>query len=207
VDPANLSFPYFSHHAGFPILRELYSINQQMKFEDGGPVIKSLGKDLALAWFPTHIRLVNSAAEAAARMRQLKPEELRATVFSSVPARACPLGTVVAKTDVTQGLAELVTLTTEPGCLLIVSLNFSERLEAKAGAVSLPIFPLDGVLTGISVPAGETRITLAALPRISPRAERSLIWIGLVLGFAAILASWGKGLLVFSHDSRPSPTS
>jgi len=185
----------------FPILQQLYNVKYQLDVKTGS--IARYPEPPGPAWFVARIAISDTASEIARTWWDHRADlrtELAATAWmlrgelsgGPPPASpACASAKVLEVTTDARGQTATIAVDTPADCMLVVATNYVRAFAATAtvdGAErAVEVVPVNVALTGIAVPRGARRITLAPQPRI-PGWTRVASLVGLLLlGFAVVM--------------------
>jgi hypothetical protein len=179
----------------FPILQQLYNVRYGLVFGRDDLRLDPLPPTPGPAWLPRHLEALANDAEVAAALRS-HASDLRSVAWvnrsdaTDIPS-TCD-GTL--DSIATDSLGQVVTIqvTTRSACVVVVATNYIRALRATtATSTALHVVPVDIALTGIVVPAGNTRFTLGPVVVVPLWAHIAMAfgWLFLVAGVALVSRS------------------
>jgi hypothetical protein len=188
--PSTTCVFYFGHGREFALFQQLYNVRYEVSVARRS--ISPLPPTPGAAWFPARVAAIDRPDEMVAALRGpdvraaliatgwvMRPEAARAPA-SDAPCTATVTG--VATDEL--GQAATIGVTAAQACSLVVATSYVSTFRATAlvgdEAREVAVFPIDVALTGVAVPAGASRITLAPVVDL-PVWSRIASWLGIAL--------------------------
>ncbi len=198
-DPTLVFFPIVETLPAFNYLQQLYNVCCHLDLTPQGFKFALYQPTPGFAWFPAEIVKTSSFDELARLLHAAESnlhETLRQQVYlvesdpvvkqASFPTdlSQCPQSRIEQTQIGREGIWRLQ-VGTPASCIMVLATNYISSFHVSTGSgEALPVFPVYGALTGVSVPPGKHDIEVQLFPPLSAPMI-VLSWAGWLLLFAA----------------------
>lgn len=197
----------------FPILQQLYNIQTSIRFEQGNPKIEMLPTTLGAAWVSGSLRELENYSQLSMQLKQTSSviQSLKETTFvvksdpifnlRTLPKveGSCNDSTVKNISAVNFDQDFLIDVETRGTCPVVVATNFVSNfkavvLDGQLKDSELSVFPANGSLIGVMVPAGVNKFLLKANLSI-PLWVTIVYWLSFITILLAVILIRSQQLL------------
>lgn len=203
VDSSSIFFNIDSRQPGFEILRQLYNIRFEITNNNNAIQMTPPYATLGPAWFVRKLEFVSDYKALANKLNMAGvalidilsekgflmsgDEQVMSAQLPSLVSSSCSLAQVSMANNIQSRQEFVFKIESAEDCPLVIAMNFSERLRAKTESGFAKIFPVNGALTGVLVPAHTKSLQVLAEPD-----EPLWTWVAAIIGLVFICgaAAW-----------------